>query len=280
MSGAPFARRRTEVGTIDDHRALAAAFARIDDIAAQPDSPDEVVGKRLTKACTNTALRILGDRPHLAAGSHPHRWAGTLVMEWSTNPLGWDVVIDVARTGAVTVSAIRPHEDSSQDTSTTFPSAGREFGKHIDRLTREPKSGRIKATRTECGTGHAHDSKLEARRCDMLTGDPLVEDLRQQVPFAFLEAGRECFRYIADFVYRLGGVEVVEDAKGMRTDVYRLKRKLVEARFGIRISEWPIPKKELARLAKVAERERKAAAKLAAKAERDARRATARNIAR
>lgn len=33
--------------------------------------------------------------------------------------------------------------------------------------------------------------------------------------------------YIADFVYTYNGVDVVEDAKGVRTDAYILKRKLM-----------------------------------------------------
>jgi hypothetical protein len=44
-------------------------------------------------------------------------------------------------------------------------------------------------------------------------------------------------RYIADFRYRRNGVLVVEDAKGMKTDLYRWKRKHVEAEHGITVLE-------------------------------------------
>ena len=45
-------------------------------------------------------------------------------------------------------------------------------------------------------------------------------------------------KYIADFVYRNSkGETVVEDAKGMRTDVYKIKRKLMLSIYGIRIVE-------------------------------------------
>ena len=45
-------------------------------------------------------------------------------------------------------------------------------------------------------------------------------------------------KYIADFVYKdADGETVVEDAKGMRTDVYRIKRKLMLSIYGIRIKE-------------------------------------------
>lgn len=44
--------------------------------------------------------------------------------------------------------------------------------------------------------------------------------------------------YLADFAYRdKSGELVVEDAKGFRTDVYRLKKKMVEAAYGIKIRE-------------------------------------------
>ena len=43
-------------------------------------------------------------------------------------------------------------------------------------------------------------------------------------------------RVDADFVVeQLDGAKVVEDTKGMLTDVFRLKRKMVEDQFGIKI---------------------------------------------
>ena len=44
-------------------------------------------------------------------------------------------------------------------------------------------------------------------------------------------------KYLADFRYTIGGREVVEDVKGVRTPMYRLKKKIVEARYGIKIVE-------------------------------------------
>jgi uncharacterized protein DUF1064 len=51
--------------------------------------------------------------------------------------------------------------------------------------------------------------------------------------------GRVCVgSYVGDFRYReANGRVVVEDAKGVRTPLYRLKRKIVEAQYGIRIQE-------------------------------------------
>ena len=43
--------------------------------------------------------------------------------------------------------------------------------------------------------------------------------------------------YVADFVYEEVGGTVVEDAKGMRTKDYIIKRKLMLERHGIRIRE-------------------------------------------
>lgn len=45
--------------------------------------------------------------------------------------------------------------------------------------------------------------------------------------------------YRADFAYVdwYSGGRVVEDVKGVRTPVYRLKKKLVEAQYGVRIHE-------------------------------------------
>lgn len=43
--------------------------------------------------------------------------------------------------------------------------------------------------------------------------------------------------YYADFVYEMDGEVIVEDTKGMRTDAYIIKRKLMLERHGIRIRE-------------------------------------------
>lgn len=59
-----------------------------------------------------------------------------------------------------------------------------------------------------------------------------------QVPFQVILNGVKICKYIADFkvTYADGRVEIV-DVKGVRTDVYRLKKKLVEAQYGIKIIE-------------------------------------------
>lgn len=47
---------------------------------------------------------------------------------------------------------------------------------------------------------------------------------------------KECI-YIADFCYIQNGETVAEDAKGYRTEVYRIKKKLMLERYGIQIRE-------------------------------------------
>lgn len=94
--------------------------------------------------------------------------------------------------------------------------------------------------------GITFDSRKEADRYLVLKSmeeDGAIEDLRRQVRYELVPAfdvdGRH-YRpvcYVADFVYREDGREVVEDVKGMMTDVYRLKSKLFARRYGMSIRE-------------------------------------------
>ena len=105
-------------------------------------------------------------------------------------------------------------------------------------------------------TGH-YASRKESRRAAQLRlmeRAGLISNLREQVTFELIppqygECGvdlkgrpvkvcveRSC-KYIADFVYEMDGATVVEDTKGFRTPEYRIKRKLMLFRFGIKIRE-------------------------------------------
>ncbi len=73
-----------------------------------------------------------------------------------------------------------------------------------------------------------------------------IAGLTREVPFVLapgvkLEGesrARPAMRYIADFVYSTAeGATVVEDAKGMRTPVYRLKKHLMATVHGIHVKE-------------------------------------------
>jgi hypothetical protein len=108
---------------------------------------------------------------------------------------------------------------------------------------------------TQPGKYHAektygHDSKKEYyRACELrlMLRDGLIKDLQEQVRYELIPAqrgadGRVVERacdYVADFVYVdcETGETVVEDSKGFRTPEYRIKRKLMLWRHGIRIKE-------------------------------------------
>lgn len=88
------------------------------------------------------------------------------------------------------------------------------------------------------------DSKKEAKRYQelkLLQCANKIEDLRLQVPYILIDKSRygRQIKYIADFVYYDKELkqEIVEDTKGFRTDVYRLKKRLMAETYGIEIKE-------------------------------------------
>lgn len=95
--------------------------------------------------------------------------------------------------------------------------------------------------------GITFDSRREAQRYAelvLLLRAGEITNLRRQVPFELLPAQKRNgkvierpVKYVADFVYIENGQEVVEDAKGMRTKEYILKRKLMLWQYGIQIRE-------------------------------------------
>ena len=98
--------------------------------------------------------------------------------------------------------------------------------------------------------GVEFDSHKEAQRyaqLRLLERAGRITNLRCQVKYILIPAQRdekgkllerEC-SYVADFVYfdLTQGREVVEDAKGYRTDAYKLKKKMMLWFHGIRITE-------------------------------------------
>lgn len=93
------------------------------------------------------------------------------------------------------------------------------------------------------------DSQAEARRwgdLQALQRAGVIRDLQRQVRFELVPAvprqgdmpALRALHYVADFVYLDDkGVRWVEDVKGFRTDVYRIKARLMLWRHGIRIRE-------------------------------------------
>ena len=91
-------------------------------------------------------------------------------------------------------------------------------------------------------------SKWEAHRWTELRLEEkagFIRKLERQRPFAIVIDNIHVCNYVADFVYerpeRFASGEswqrIVEDAKGMRTEMYRLKKKLMRACLGIVIHE-------------------------------------------
>ena len=95
--------------------------------------------------------------------------------------------------------------------------------------------------------GQVFDSQREARRYQelrWLLRMGLISNLQRQVPFELIPTQRRNnkvierpVKYVADFVYMENGERVVEDAKGVRTKEYVIKRKLMLQRYGIQIRE-------------------------------------------
>ena len=103
--------------------------------------------------------------------------------------------------------------------------------------------------------GETFDSRKEYFRykeLQLLEKAGKIENLRRQVKYRLLPSQYEeadnlmkrvlierPVTYVADFVYRVPGEkhDTVEDCKGLKTDVYILKRKLMLYFHGIKIKE-------------------------------------------
>lgn len=97
--------------------------------------------------------------------------------------------------------------------------------------------------------GITFDSQKEARRWQALLVEQqggLIQSLRRQVPIRVpvknVVTGEEtiAFVYRADFYYIRGGKRVVEDVKSPMTKklpMYRLKKRMLKAVYGIEIVE-------------------------------------------
>ena len=96
--------------------------------------------------------------------------------------------------------------------------------------------------------GHIFDSKREARRyreLKMLANLRMITDLQLQPKFELIPPQKRSdgkperpVVYIADFSYKdCDGNTVIEDAKGVRTAEYKIKRKLMLQKYGITVRE-------------------------------------------
>jgi hypothetical protein len=83
-------------------------------------------------------------------------------------------------------------------------------------------------------------SQAEARRyghLKIMQGIGHIEGLVVHPRFPISVNGKKVCVYEADFEYRVGANRVIEDVKGVATPVYRLKKKLLSALYGIEITE-------------------------------------------
>jgi hypothetical protein len=88
--------------------------------------------------------------------------------------------------------------------------------------------------------GRVFASRAEGRRYSelcLLEKAGEIENLECQPVFQIFVNQKHICNYLADFKYTNHGVTIIEDVKGLKTPVYRLKKKLVEAQFGIIITE-------------------------------------------
>lgn len=89
--------------------------------------------------------------------------------------------------------------------------------------------------------GRVYDSKKEMLRAIQLKQMEkvgMISDLQEQVRFTLQESfvnncGKKIreIAYVADFVYNENGKQIVEDCKGIRTDVFKIKHKMFEKRY-------------------------------------------------
>ena len=84
------------------------------------------------------------------------------------------------------------------------------------------------------------DSAKEARRYSelkLLERGKVINSLELQPEFPVVINGKKVCKYMADFSYYEDDRRVIEDVKGFKTPVYRLKKRLVEALYGVEIIE-------------------------------------------
>ena len=80
--------------------------------------------------------------------------------------------------------------------------------------------------------GKIFHSKREAHRYGnlrLLERNGLIQGLQTQVMIPIVINGVSVCKFIADFTYYEAGKYIVEDCKGFRTPVYKLKKKILAA---------------------------------------------------
>ena len=117
---------------------------------------------------------------------------------------------------------------------------GRTATRYLLKVMKKPrKRNKFGAIKTVVD-GITFHSKKEAKRYQDLkslarSGDIFKLELQPQ--FSLDVNGHHICNYRGDFKYLEDGKEVIEDSKGVKTPVYRIKKKLMKAIHGIEILE-------------------------------------------
>lgn len=118
---------------------------------------------------------------------------------------------------------------SNQDLKKLSPAVRKQMGAKVQKYNNDRSSG--------------YDSRKESKvAADLALQERCgrIFDLKEQVKFVIVTAreGSRVLHYVADFTYfdKYGKLHVV-DAKGVLTQVYKLKKALMWERHGIRIEE-------------------------------------------
>ena len=113
------------------------------------------------------------------------------------------------------------------------------FDDKFGKCANESKPSKYGNKKTEID-GKVFDSQGEGNRyfqLRILQRAGHIKDLKCQVKFELEINGVKICNYIADFTYLEDGRYVVEDFKGMRTQVYKIKKRLMYAILGVEIRE-------------------------------------------
>ena len=90
---------------------------------------------------------------------------------------------------------------------------------------------------------HGYASRYEAEcaaKLQLLESRGQIRALKEQVSFTLVDGDGKIrtIRYVADFVWtEPDGTRVTADAKGCKTPIYRLKRKMMKLLLGLEIRE-------------------------------------------
>ena len=100
-----------------------------------------------------------------------------------------------------------------------------------------------KKTEIDGITFHSRKESVRYSQLKLYEKGGLIKDLRLQVPYDLIPKlvingkTERAIKYVADFVYidTVNDKEIVEDVKGMITDIFKIKYRLMKQIYGIDI---------------------------------------------